>query len=494
MTIGLIMGLLMLSAICSAEEMVDTNITDIVVYPNGVAQVTEKGAACCGSEFYTAIDTGIVPGTVRVIEGFPVESVSISAYIPAKNETSLKRPLTIADMINQSINKQIEAVTTYGGISGTLYMLEGDLMFLSGIRWTSGNETTELPFFTMGVSDIRNLIFRDKPDFAPVYKVSETPQPYNYYSSYNSYYPQYNVPASGSRLSWKDSGNGSRAVSIKYRTHGISWTPVYNFDIDDKDKTGGFGFWAIVTNSMNANLTNVSVKLVAGNIKIQGGMYDRMEYNTATQMAYENIAAGGVIGAAISMLEEYAVYDMGKISLNTGETKIIKVFDKGVKFEKDYVWDARLDNADWRYTSEMENGKVQNIYRLTNEENETWPYGTASVYRDGMLIGEDTISWTPKGREAKVTVGYAPDIEVKKRVTAKEIAGRSGDYDYRATLKMRNYKNEKTTLTVIDTLPSNAKDFESNIKYEEKPGNLLYWNVTLNPGQEMDLTYTYWTN
>ncbi|ODS41453.1 MAG: hypothetical protein A7315_06085 [Candidatus Altiarchaeales archaeon WOR_SM1_79] len=483
--LGLLFFCMISNANANAGEMVDTRITEITVYPNDVVHVMKEGDACCGSEFYTIIEGGIVPGSVRVIgEQARVESISITAYIKNETketkETKIKRPLTIGDMVNQSMGKKIEAVTSYGDVSGTLYMLEGDLMFLSDARWIRSNETLEMPFFTMKVSDIRNMVFREKPDFQQVYKtVFEVPGvriPAPPVSSYDPYtYYTGSVTGRDSKLSWRYGGEGRRDVDIVYRASGVSWEPVYHLDIDE-DKTAGFGFWVKITNNMGIDLENVNVKVVAGNIKMEG-VYRSMEYMSATQVAFGNVAFGSAIGAAVSALEEYEVYDLGEISLNAGETKIVRVFGKNVEFERDYVWDARLDDVNWRYVSEMKNGNV-----------------TVSVYRDMMLIGMDTISWTPNGREAKVTVGYAPDIEVRKRVTVKEIPGDQYGYYHKGTLKMINYKNEEVKLTVMDTLPGDAEGFKSNINYDEKPGNLLYWNITLNPGEEKDLTYTYMTD
>jgi len=129
---------------------------------------------------------------------------------------------------------------------------------------------------------------------------------------------------------------------------------------------------------------------------------------------------------------------------------------------------------------------------MVKNEGETWPQGTVNVYRDMYLIGQDQIEWTPMGREAKVTVGYAPDIEVKKRATSKTLD--RYDYSHAVTLSLKNYKDEPATVEVIDNYPQHAIDFEAGLDYEEKPGNLLYWTITLAPGEQRNVTYSYWTD
>ncbi len=470
----------------NAIEVADTKITGIMVYSEGIVQVTKEGTVCCGSEFYTSIEGNVLPRSLRVLSGsFDIEYISLSV----RDEARLERPLTMLDLVNQSLNKKVDFVTDYGYISGLLYRLEGDLLFLSNVKWVKDNKTLKYQFFTMKVSDIQNMLSYDKPVFEPVYHVSETSitQP----TYYDSYYNNMLISGRDKKISWKDNGEGSRNVSIVYRSDGVSWEPIYHLDIIEGDSSARFGFWAKISNDLGASLDDVEVGLVAGNIRLLENRYRYgMEYMNAAQSALGNImnVPDAVIGAAISALEEYEVYHLGKTSLDCGETKLVKVFDKTVNVERDFVWDARSTNT-WDAISE--NGKVHNIYRLVNEENSTWPYGSVSVYRDLMFVGEDTISWTPNGREAKVTVGYAPDIEVKKRVTVKEVPESRWDNRYTATLKMINYKNEKITLTVIDSFPRNAENFKSNLVYIEKPGNLIYWNITLGPGEKKDLIYEY---
>ena len=126
----------------------------------------------------------------------------------------------------------------------------------------------------------------------------------------------------------------------------------------------------------------------------------------------------------------------------------------------------------------------------------TWPEGIVNVYQDYMLIGQDGIQWTPKGREAKVTIGVASDIVVKKKATVKEISPDdryNDDYKYTITIDLVNYKDKQVTVKVFDTFPSNALELGSNPGFEEKPGNQMAWEISLGPGEEKEIVYTYET-
>ncbi len=128
-------------------------------------------------------------------------------------------------------------------------------------------------------------------------------------------------------------------------------------------------------------------------------------------------------------------------------------------------------------------------------DNKTWPAGKVAVYRDGLLVGEDGIEWTPRGRKAKITVGAAPDIDVKKLTTSKVREDRSCcDYDHSVVLLLKNYKDEAVTVSLLDGFPQQAKDLEASVAYQEQPGNLMTWNVTLAPGEKREIAYTYWTD
>jgi len=191
---------------------------------------------------------------------------------------------------------------------------------------------------------------------------------------------------------------------------------------------------------------------------------------------------------------EYEIYNLNRtISLETGETKNIPLFSGIVSFKREYVWDARGETNYYSYSSwETEKEKnVQVIYEILNE-GRTWSHGTVYVYKEGILIGADSIEWTPKGREGKVTVGMAPDIEVKKSHTTKKVAEQY-KYDHTVTLWLKNYKQEKATVKVMDEFSSSAMNLKATEAYTEKPGNLMEWELNIEPGQEKTVTYTYYT-
>jgi hypothetical protein len=301
-----------------------------------------------------------------------------------------------------------------------------------------------------------------------------------------------------------DFSTKQRKAQLRYITSGISWEPVYFLDIQN-DKQAQFKFLAKIANDNIDNLTNTNVKLVAGSINLLSyNVGNHYYYDTMTQSALQSNAGFAsaeyrYTAPVISALAEYYTYSLpDPISLNPQEIIILPMLDNQVNYKKEYVYDARTDsNRGWyNYNSwEQEaSGKVQNIYKIMNE-GQTLPMGIVTVYLNGMLIGEDSIQWTPKGKEAKITVGTASDIEAKRKETVKRINFNYNNYDYdhKIVITLKNYKSEKVTVKVLEAFTPEALNMSANIPYTEKPGNLMEWNIDLNAGQAKDLIYTFMT-
>jgi hypothetical protein len=110
-------------------------------------------------------------------------------------------------------------------------------------------------------------------------------------------------------------------------------------------------------------------------------------------------------------------------------------------------------------------------------------------------MGEDSITWTPKGRKAKVTIGNAPDIEVSKKTTTVDVGYNSYRRKHTTTLKLKNYKSNEVTLMLTDYYPNNLEDgsFQTSHEFVQKPGNLMELNVTLAAGASEEIVYSYTT-
>ncbi|MFH1750077.1 MAG: DUF4139 domain-containing protein [Candidatus Micrarchaeota archaeon] len=506
--ISLLMLLFFMSAIPAADVVF--TIKDIVVYPQQVALITKEANLGRGNAFSTIVEPNVFPKSVRITEeNAKVTGIRINKEQKVAAVKNIIAPLNVRAVLAQNQNKKLQLFTDKGLINGKLIYLGDEVAVLSNVNYKFAfagallNES--VPFMSIQMGAIQNVMLTEKPDLPDGTKnnaelaamdAGGIIQPPNYYPSNTN----------NLELAWKDTGKAPRKATLSYLTKGISWEPVYFLDIEN-DKQARFMFWAKIANTASWNVTNASMKLVAGSIKLStygsdssylldsvsqraiGGSYPGEEYN-------------GMLQPSISALEEYELYALpGPFSLKAQETNLVPIFEDAVTFQKDLIYDARLENSrswynynSWEQEAE---GKVQNVYRIKNG-GRTWPVGIVSAYQDGMLIGEDSIEWTPNGKEAKVTVGIAADIEAKRKETVKRFYNedkKHQDYDYnhKVVITLKNFKKEKTAVKVLDTFASEALNMAATVPYEERPGNLMEWNLNLAPGETKEISYTFMT-
>ena len=435
-----IMVLLLVSSASAANE-VDLSVDEAIIYPQSVALVYESGTESSGTEFMAGINTNAYTNSIRV-SGASEMSVSSSPYIIPYME--YENP--VKQLLEQVLGKRV----TLGDTEGVLEWLGDSWLGIS-------TDTSHIVMPISSVSKIESEIALAEPN--------ETKE------------------SSGSQINVTWMSQGGRSVKISYLANGLSWTPVYFLDAGDT--TSRFEFWAKVGNSFED--LDSRIKLIGGDIKISGGSSYRY-YDTNAQMA---MSAGYAMAEdayfddapTVSTAGEYEVYDLGKKTLSKGESRLISIFSGTVTPEKEYVW----------YTSSGD--KVQRIYVVENP-GKTWVSGNVKVYENGMLMGEDSITWTPKGREAKITIGNAPDIEVSKKTTTVDTkVGYSTKRKHTTTLKLKNYKPDSVEVNIIDSYPSYLDEgsFEASEVFIMKPGNIMELNVTLSAGAEKEITYIYIT-
>ncbi|MEA3254616.1 MAG: DUF4139 domain-containing protein [Candidatus Altiarchaeota archaeon] len=466
---------LMLSAsitLAADEEntgKVDTSVSEVIIYPQGVSLMYLDGILPSGYSFYTHVNSSLFTDSVRILND-KIEVLDISI----ESVDELREAKDVQSLFTELDGKGVKVVLDQKEYRGNLTWFDPNWLMLK-----SGD--IAFPFLLLRLNSIATLMLKEFPSsLSRVYP----------YSTYQ--YPSTNPV--GYKISWRNKEyekdfKGER-IRLSYLANGLRWKPFYRLYITDD--SARLRYYAQITNGM-PEMSDVEVKLVAGKIRLEGiAALDEMSYMTATQTAMPSTSYGASPSPSVSPLEEYAVYDLNRLfTLKKGETRLTPLFSGDVEFVKRYVWDARGGDRSYgydRWESQIQKS-VQTILELKND-GETWSHGTVSVYKEGLLTGSDSIEWTPKGRKAKVTIGLAPDIEVKKSHTSKKIFG-TYDYDHTLTLWLKNYKSESVNVEVMDEFPRSAEGLEASINYVEKPGNLMVWDVTLNPGEEMNITYTY---
>lgn len=484
-------------------EKIEFKTKEIIIYPHNIVLIIMEATVGSGSKFFTEVKGSVFPGAVRIIE-----DDSNVKDITVKNSFRIFTPsitnvFSLTELLKDSKGQLVELITSDGFYQGEILWVLNGYIFLSEVHFQKiFGETIEernASFLCLKMDDVENIILMNEPDLSDMMPPDE-PEP-----------APDNTPKT--KIMWEDTGGNSRKVTLLYITSGISWESKYFLDIftpfaDEDEDNSRLEHWASITNNLGYDLTDVNVRLVAGDIKLENpGSYGssatyamnevQVMLNYADGMG--RVSPSNPTAPSSFTMQEFVVYTLPyKITISKGVTKLVKLQTGDVEIVTEYVYDAthlqpsRNRYRDWEDES---NGKVKKILKIKNN-GKTWPAGMVSVYQDYMLTGQDGIQWTPKGREAKITIGVASDIEVKKKVSVTRINPENRnhyDYDYSITITLRNYKDKTVSIKVFDNFVSDALDLTSDPDFEEKPGNQMLWTISLESGEEKDIVYTYET-
>ena len=280
---------------------------------------------------------------------------------------------------------------------------------------------------------------------------------------------------------------GSHNLAISYLVPNADWGANYKYYINSDEKTGSGTLqgWARITNNVGEAWENIKLRIVVGYPHMLSYLIPYLpERKSYTAETTGGAGAPSVVNNFLSaFLGEYYVYTLNEpVTLGNGETKYLPLFDKTVNFVREYIWDTSWE-------------RPHKVYKLKNSLDESWAQGIARIYLNGAFIGEDTISYTAKGKEAEVTVADVPDIVVKKEsnsTTDKEYSN-ARTTTYSVLLTLENQKNEDVELTIRDRMVSGdvVTLTSSNPAATRKANNLLEWKVTVQRGQKLEITYTY---
>jgi hypothetical protein len=134
------------------------------------------------------------------------------------------------------------------------------------------------------------------------------------------------------------------------------------------------------------------------------------------------------------------------------------------------------------------------IYKVQNDTDVPLAEGIVRISQDQLFVGSDFIETTPIGSEGSVTVGSLPDVRVR-RSASEEFRQETGN-DYRqhsVTLEINNYGEDTLDLIVLDRWNPDAWEFEFSLPPAREPDNILRWEVSIDAGDSLAITYSYWT-
>jgi hypothetical protein len=280
-----------------------------------------------------------------------------------------------------------------------------------------------------------------------------------------------------------DTGDdGLREVTLEYLLAGVGWSPTYDMWLAaDTDETVGFDAFAEISNGA-LPMEDVATRLVAGRVD-PTQMVDAVSQITANQYiaGYEDPLAAPVAPAAAptGSMDIQHVYDVGLVSAEPGDTVYLGLFDGSLPARRLHLWNAQTDD------------QVSVIYKVRNDSDMPFAEGIVRSYQDDLFIGSDFMELTPVGGEGSITAGYLPDVRVSRAESRAALSTGGFGYTDEVELTITNLATAPVELEVVDQLPPEAQALQATVEPERTAGNLLRWQVTVEPSSTLVLRYDY---
>lgn len=280
-----------------------------------------------------------------------------------------------------------------------------------------------------------------------------------------------------------DTGDdGLREVTLEYLLAGVGWSPTYDMWLAaDTDETVGFDAFAEISNGA-LPMEDVATRLVAGRVD-PTQMVDAVSQITANQYiaGYEDPLAAPVAPAAAptGSMDIQHVYDVGMVSAEPGDTVYLGLFDGSLPARRLHLWNAQTDD------------QVSVIYKVRNDSDMPFAEGIVRSYQDDLFIGSDFMELTPVGGEGSITAGYLPDVRVSRAESRAALSTGGFGYTDEVELTITNLATAPVELEVVDQLPPEAQALQATVEPERTAGNLLRWQVTVEPSSTLVLRYDY---
>jgi hypothetical protein len=150
---------------------------------------------------------------------------------------------------------------------------------------------------------------------------------------------------------------------------------------------------------------------------------------------------------------------------------------------------------------------VWHSIRLTNTTKIPWTTAPGETVKDGVILGQDTLSYTPPQGQNTLRITQAVSVKAEQRefeTDRKRDAAQLYGYHYdlvtvQGELSVRNFQDKAITLEITKTLSGDVQSMDPKAEIEKLATGLrrmnglseLTWTLALDPGQNKDVRYTY---
>lgn len=320
------------------------------------------------------------------------------------------------------------------------------------------------------------------------------------------------------------------ASTISLET-GIQWYASYLFT-PINDKEARLEMKATLTNN-NEELRNTSVDIIIGNPEMfYGKELDPACYNyfaekiittryssNAMQMNYANSlnttstswsgssndeTKGDDEQKAGQKSADLYYYQLGNLDLEKDAKVIVPVSSNTVSYSDLYT--VYLDKNSAAYDDVVP--EVYHNYRISNST--AAPFTTGSIFvlnQNGQPMSQSKINYTPVKGSAEIRLAKAIDVQTinTEEEIKREKVFTSNSYDdkitYKGAIKLTNYQTKTITIKVTKKVDGSAFDAgtggqfkkSKNIRSSAKSGSTIEWEITIKPGETVELGYQYYS-
>lgn len=283
-------------------------------------------------------------------------------------------------------------------------------------------------------------------------------------------------------------------LEVSYLTQGLTWKADYVLVVDGDDEHAGLSGWVTVNNHSGAAYRDAHLKLVAGELnrmvqpRFARDVMMMAEAKSAGAPAFEEHA-----------FDEYHIYDLGRrTTLKENQSKQIRLLEaSGLRLQKHYRVQAGANYWGVYRGGEDDRVPVQVLLEFRNTSQNRLgmplPAGTFRIYREDhegsqQFAGEDSIRHTPKDEIIRLKTGHAFDIVAEKKQTDyRQLSRQLHESVWEITL--RNHKDKKVTVDVVETLAGNWKIIEQTHNYEKTGAFEVSFRVEVPAGGEAKVRY-----
>ena len=191
---------------------------------------------------------------------------------------------------------------------------------------------------------------------------------------------------------------------------------------------------------------------------------------------------------------DYTVYTKKDMTIRRGEKAIVTLFTQKIRYTHIYRWAPPA--------------RMRHLLQLHNDSNTAWTTGPYLAVSGGRPLSEDLLKYTPKGGRAEIPVTAAINIASSKREyeSDRQLKAHQPDkYKFwdlvtlSGELKLRNFEKRPVEIVIdvkVPGKPMKASDKgqlatdSTRLKLLERAGTIS-WTISLKPGEDKTLTYSY---